>query len=244
MSFDSFSPRLVIDHFYMGVLITLVYVLTSPLLIAAGYPGFAALLLVEIAVLAPIVLIHLYVVANRVGDGTSLDRVILYREPINARSFFMWSVLGFLAIFAVYIPLYPVGLAIRESFFSWLPEWYFNPGYGAQDLALLANIFLVGILIDGFIGPIAEELFFRGYLLPRMEFLQGWAPIVNGTLFGLYHFWQPHNVLALVAVGCILSYIVWKTRNVYVGIVVHCAINITGAVGGYLAVTRGVELAR
>ena len=102
----------------------------------------------------------------------------------------------------------------------------------------------MGIFIDGIVGPVVEELFFRGYLLPRMAYLKKWAPFVNGTLFGLYHFWQPHNYLAIIGIGIILSYIVWRKKNVYLGIIIHCTLNILGAIGGYLAATGGQIIAR
>ena len=140
--------------------------------------------------------------------------------------------------------MYPIGLFFRENVFFWLPEWYFNPGYGTSDMNLVANVFLVGILVDGLVGPIVEELFFRGYLLPRMAYLKKWAPVLNGVLFGLYHFWQPHNYFAIMGVGIVLSWIVWKTKNVYVGIIVHCTLNILGAIMAYFAASGGVMISR
>ena len=187
-----------LEHFYMGVIVTLVYVLVAPKLIGMGYPGFGALLFVELFVLTPLVLAHLFAMARKSGPPSSLRNVVGYRQRIGWRRFTAWYVIGLLAIFASYVPLYPVGLAVRDSFFAWLPEWYFNPGYGVTDVDLLAKLFLVGILVDGLIAPVMEELFFRGYLLPRMEYLKGWAPVINGAFFGLYHFWQPHNLIALV----------------------------------------------
>jgi membrane protease YdiL (CAAX protease family) len=235
--------KLTIEHFYMGVLITAVYVVITPWLLGLGYPSLAALLLVEILVLTPLVIVHLLAVARQ-HDPHSLANVISYREPIGRNAFLLWYVVGLVAIFGTYIPLYPVGTFLRGELFAWLPDWYFNPGYGTTDIGVLANLFLVGILIDGLIAPTMEELFFRGYLLPRMEYLKGWAPVINGAFFGLYHFWQPHNLIALVVVGIILSFVVWKTRNVYLGIALHCTINILGAVGGYLAVINGIDIAR
>ena len=234
----------VIEHFYMGVVITAVYVLIAPGFLEHGYPGLSALLFVELFVLTPLVILHLLVTARRLNRPWSLGKVILNREALGKKSFLMWYGLGLVAIFGTYLPLYPVGLFVRDELFTWLPEWYFNPGYGTTDLSLLANLFLIGILIDGIIAPTLEEVFFRGYLLPRMEYLKGWAPVVNGAFFGLYHFWQPHNFIALVVVGIILSYIVWKTRNVYLGIALHCTINILGVVGGYFAVSSGIDIAR
>ncbi len=236
--------NLTLEHFYMGIIVTLVYVLVAPHLLGMGYPGFGALLFVELFVLTPLVLSHLFVRVQKSAAPRSLRNVIGYRERIGWRRFTAWYVIGLVAIVASYVPLYPVGLFVRDSFFAWLPEWYFNPGYGVTDLDLLAKLFLVGILVDGLIAPVMEELFFRGYLLPRMEYLKGWAPVINGAFFGLYHFWQPHNLIALVVVGILLSYVVWKTKNVYLGIALHCTINILGAVGGYFAVVNGINIAR
>lgn len=233
-----------IEHFYMGVLITAVYVVISPRIVAHGYAGIGALLFVELFVLTPLVFVHLLVTARKLERPGSLDIVIPNREPIGKKSFLLWYVLGLVAIFGTYIPLYPVGIFVRGELFAWLPDWYFNPGYGVTDLSTLANLFLVAILIDGIIAPTLEEVFFRGYLLPRMDYMKKWAPIVNGAFFGIYHFWQPHNLLALIVVGVILSYIVWKTKNVYLGIALHCTINVMGAVGGYFAVVNGVDIPR
>jgi membrane protease YdiL (CAAX protease family) len=233
-----------IEHLYLGILVTAAYVVTAPLFIDRGYPGLGALLFVELFVLAPIITVHLLVIMRKLNRSWSLGNVILYRENIGWRRFLLWFVIGLVVLNATYIPLYPLGIFVRGELFAWLPEWYFNPGYGTTDIGLLANMFLIGIIIDGIIGPTLEELFFRGYLLPRMAYLKGWAPVVNGAFFGLYHFWQPHNLIALIIVGIILSYIVWKTKNVYLGIALHCTMNILGAVGGYLAVVNGVIVAR
>lgn len=156
----------------------------------------------------------------------------------------IWSLGGIAACFLVFLPLYPLGLIFRESLFGWLPEWYFNPGFGSVDTKLIAKLFLIGIFVDGIIGPVAEELFFRGYLLPRMTYLKNWAPVVNGAFFGLYHFWQPHNFIGLIFAGIILSFIVWKKKNIYLGIIIHCTINILGSLGGYLTASDGVMIDR
>lgn len=232
------------EHFYLGILVTAAYVVVAPLVLAQQYPGIGALLLVELFVLSPILMIHLLVIARQRNRSWSLRNVVLYREGIGRKRFLLWYVLGLIAIFGTFIPLYPIGIYLREALFAWLPEWYFNPAFGATGPDLLANLFLVAIVIDGIIAPTMEELFFRGYLLPRMDYLKKWAPVVNGTFFGLYHFWQPHNLVALVIVGILLSYIVWKTKNVYLGIALHCTINILGAGAGYLAVVNGIEIAR
>ncbi len=231
-------------HFYPGLLITLFYLLVSPLIIDQGFPGLAVLLLAEVMILAPVGLTHLYAKGRNLNGITTLHHVIAYQSKLTFKKYLKWFLIGFGLCILVYFPLYPIGLFLRSSVFSWLPEWYFNPTYGTTDMQLISRIFLLGIFIDGLIGPIVEELFFRGYLLPRMEYLKKWAPVVNGVLFGLYHFWQPHNYLGIIGVGIVLSFVVWKTKNVYLGIIIHCTLNIIGAVMGYMAASGGVFIDR
>lgn len=226
-------PSLFANHLYVGGIITVFYVWFSPLIINAGFPGMSALLAAEIFILVPVVFMHLILSARK--RSLPVKELIQFQQKLSAKSFSAWTLFGIVACVVVYLPLYPVGLLLRQNWFGWLPEWYFDPSYGTENIRLIANTFLVAIFVDGLIGPIAEELFFRGYLLPRMDFLKKWAPVVNGSLFGLYHFWQPHNFLATVAVGIVLSFVAWKTKNVYVAIAIHCTLNILGALGGFMA---------
>ena len=239
----TFSKQLVY-HFYIGVIITLFYVMAAPWIIGQGFPGLATLLIAELLILVPIGLMHLAIKERQLGGSWKLNYTVFLRTQLPLKDFLLWSLMGIGLCFLVYVPLYPLGISLREQVFHWLPEWYFNPGFGSVNNQLLANVYLAGILIDGLIAPVVEELFFRGYLLPRMAYLKQWAPVVNGTLFGLYHFWQPHNVLAIVGVGIILSYVVWKKQNVWLGVIIHCTLNVLGAVGGYFAVINDVVINR
>ena len=234
----------VIYHFYPGVFFTIFYIFSSQFFVDQGYPGLTALLVAAVVILAPITLGHLFYKSYKINDRFTLKNVIFYTERLSWKQYLLWTLFGIFLCTVVYIPMYPVGLYLRDSVFSWLPEWYFNPAYGTSDLGLLANIFLLAVLVDGLIIPIVEELYFRGYLLPRMSYLGNWAPVINGAFFGLYHFWQPHNLMAIVAVGIALSYVVWKTKNVYIGIIVHCTLNLLGDLGAYTAVLDGVIIER
>lgn len=231
-------------HFYPGLIILIAYVLISKYLVDLGYPGLTALLFVELLILTPVGMGHLFWVGNKLNGKPSLKNIIPYSARLNWKQYLSWSLLGIVGCLLIYIPLYPVGLFLKEKLFFWLPEWYFDPGFGSSSMELVAKVFFWGIFIDGIIGPVVEELFFRGYLLPRMAYLKKWAPILNGVLFGLYHFWQPHNYLAIIAIGIVLSYIVWKKQNIYLGIIIHCTINILGAIGGFLAASGGELIAR
>ena len=235
--------KLVFEHFYLGVLFTVIYLTLGPKIIQYHLPGVAILLLVE-AVMVPFILGHLLWSAKRLIGRYSIKAIIPFQNKISTKKFMLWSIGGILVSLLVYVPLYPLGLFLRESVFGWLPEWYFNPTYGTDDINTIANFFLIGIFLDGLLAPAAEELFFRGYLLPRMAYLKNWAPVLNGAFFGLYHFWQPHNWIASIILGIIFSFAVWKTKNVYVGMAIHCSLNILGALSAYFAVTNGIMIGR
>lgn len=50
------------------------------------------------------------------------------------------------------------------------------------------------------LGPLIEELYFRGSLLPRLARFGFWAPLINVSLFSLYQFWTPWDVLTRVVI--------------------------------------------
>tara|TARA_R110002167_G_scaffold205954_10_gene409965 strand:+ start:947 stop:1702 length:756 start_codon:yes stop_codon:yes gene_type:complete len=231
-------------HLYPGIALTIAYIMISGYLVDHGYPGLIALLFIELVVLLPITLVHLGIKGKRLNNKFSFKNCIAYTSRLSVGQYIKWSLLGIVCCTIVYIPLYPLGLYFKETIFYWLPAWYFDPSFGTADMTLIAKAFLAAIFIDGIAGPVAEELFFRGYLLPRMTAFKNLAPVLNGTLFGLYHFWQPHNYLAIIAIGIIISYVVWKKKNVFLGMIIHCTLNILGALSGFLAASGGALIAR
>ena len=63
----------------------------------------------------------------------------------------------------------------------------------SYELALVWAYEKGQLLINVILGPVTEELYLRGYLLPRLYRFGIWAPLINISLFSLY---------LLDAVGC------------------------------------------
>src|SRR5690606_14311241 len=76
-----------------------------------------------------------------------------------------------------------------------LPSWWdLDPGALGARPAWQAAITLTGwLLCFVVIGPITEELYFRGFLLPRLPGRPAVAVPANAILFALYHVWQPYT---------------------------------------------------
>jgi len=72
-----------------------------------------------------------------------------------------------------------------------------------------------------------EEFLWRGVLLPRQEVAFGrYAWLINGTGWGIFHIafgWQ--LLITLIPLIFIQSYIVQKTRNSWVGVIMHGGLN-------------------
>jgi uncharacterized protein len=219
-------PALLALFLVPGALLTLVFVVLAPIVESAGFPPLAALLVAILLVLP----IELGIVLRAGRDHDQRIRsVVPYRRPVSLRDWaWLLPVLVLLAfvgfgVSAVFEP------AVMDALFGWLPEWFVRPvdpdtvsdfSRGAWLVTLAA--FLV---LNGFIGPVVEELYFRGYLLPRMEWMGRWAPLVNVSLFSLYHFWSPWQIVGrILGFGPTVYAVRWK-ENVYIGMVVHCALN-------------------
>lgn len=85
--------------------------------------------------------------------------------------------------------------------------------------------FALGVVVVGFAGPIVEEFYFRGYLLPRLSRFGAGLPLLHATLFSIYHFWTPWQNPSRILLSTAMSYVVWGKRNLYLAMVAHCALN-------------------
>jgi hypothetical protein len=108
-----------------------------------------------------------------------------------------------------------------------------GPQRGIPQIRAGLVIYLFNFLVVALLAPTVEELYFRGYLLPRMPRMRGWAPVVHAALFALYHTWTPWMVVARTLALLPLILIVRRKRNLYVGIIAHCLLNAIDVVVGF-----------
>jgi len=218
-----------------GALTTVVYVLIAPLIENAGFPPIAALLVAIIGVLVPIELAILFRArgAQR-AQPAPIQPVVPYRMPLPLRDWLWLVPVLVVAAFVGFGLSMLIEPQIIDSLFGWVPDWFVKPidpdrvaDYSREAWLLTLAAYLV---LNGFVGPIVEELYFRGYLLPRMEWMGRWAPLVNVSLFSLYHFWSPWQIVGrILGFGPTVYAVRWK-ENVYLGMVVHCTLNTLGII--------------
>ena len=217
-------------HLLPGALILLFFVAMAPVLRSLGFPSLLAQFLAVTFVLIPFELGYILYQAKKQNKTWSLKGIVLYREKIPIWQYvavipplLAWALICFILISP------PIDKYLIEGYFSWLPGWFFlHIEPEAYSKGALWLTWLVGVLFNGLAGPIVEELYFRGYLLPRVSRLKGWAPVWNVVLFSVYHFftpWQnPARILALLPGTYLIR---WK-KNIYLGMIPHCLLNTTG----------------
>lgn len=220
-------------HLLPGALATALFVLIADPVQDAGFPPLLAFMVAVLLVIVPFELGVVLRASRRTGSGGALASVP-YRESMGARE---WAILVPAVTVAAVIGFGALSLLdapIRDALFGWLPDWFRElvpvDAIGSYSTSAWTVTLAAYAAINILIGPVVEEIYFRGYLLPRLSQLGRWAPLVNTVLFSLYHFWTPWAFVARIAGVAPFAYAVWWKRNVYLGMVVHVLLNAIGTV--------------
>jgi uncharacterized protein len=116
----------------------------------------------------------------------------------------------------------PVSELLFDTFFAWLPSRsVLGDDLGSYDRATLSISLIAFTLVVVVGASTVEELYFRGYLLPRLSRLGIGAPMLNTVLFALYHVWTPWLAVARVFAVFPLAFAFFRTHSVFLAIVVH-----------------------
>jgi membrane protease YdiL (CAAX protease family) len=223
--------RMVVLHVLPGaVQMTASAVLARPML-AAGAPRTLPFLAAVVMAGLPCMLAVLLRARGRAASGGPTGcQVVGNREPMPVWQYVALYVALFALAFGLLLATAPLNRLLAERVFFWLPDYLQSqwqpPAPPARALVLLGLV--LQVVIDGVLAPVTEEVYFRGYLLPRMGYLGGWAPAVNALLFAVQHFWQPYNWVLIFLHSVSLTYLVWWKRNIYIGMLLHGSAN-TGA---------------
>jgi membrane protease YdiL (CAAX protease family) len=223
---------LIVLHLLPGLIFAGFFFVLSRLFIQHGYTGYLALLISIPVCLAPIELGVMLFWSSRFTGKRAVMEAVVYRRQGTAAEYIVLPLL-LLVLWGVLATLMsPIYQYVETHLATFLPSWTTQEALirGLTGVSQTQRSITLGlaIILSGFVAPIVEELYFRGFLLPRMEHW-GWvAPVVNSLLFGLYHFYFPGNVLGIIVTWLPISYVVMRTKNWRIGAVVHSLINLWG----------------
>ena len=215
-------PASVALHLAPGALLTAVFVLGAPAVNRAGGSSYLALLLCVPVVLVPFEVGVLLVERGRAG-------VSLWSFAVRGGSPAMSALEAALSVAVLYtvaavatLVVAPLSVAALGAATRWMPRWAVVGGLPA---GLSPGTLCLGLLLSGVVAPVVEELYFRGYLMPRIPVAGAWAPAVSAALFGVYHFFAPWNWVVIFAAFLPLAYFVRRRGRLLPAIATHCLFN-------------------
>lgn len=87
---------------------------------------------------------------------------------------------------------------------------------------LVLAVFLVLL----FVNIAGEEIWWRGYILPRQELAFGrWTWLIHGLMWNLFHVFKWWDLIALLPVTLLLSFLVVRMGNNTSGLIFHALFN-------------------
>jgi len=215
-------------HLLPGAVGTIVYIFITPSLVEKGYPPMLGFLIAALITLLPIEIGILLYAARKENGQSSIWGAVGYRQAIPR---WQYAVIPLGLLIWGFLAQGVTGLldaAIISAFFSWVPDWFFISNLEQFSNSALMITFSVGLVLNGIVFPFVEEVYFRGYLLPRIERFGKWAPVINTALFSLYHFFSPWQFFSRIVWLLPWVYAAWKKRNIYLTIITHCLANTLG----------------
>jgi membrane protease YdiL (CAAX protease family) len=216
-------------HLLPGALLLVFFVLAVPFVESLGLPLRFAAMLGVLLVLIPFELGVLFYEGKKRNGRFSLRGIVVYRERIPVWQYFLWVPLlvGWSSIGALLLS--PLGDFLAKTVFSWLPTWFnYSDNSGTSKILLVVMVTVFGIANVS--AAMVEELYFRGYLMPRLSRIKGWAPLVNTFLFALQHFLTPWQQPFIILGVLPQAYLVSKKRNIYLGILAHGILNLLSTI--------------
>ena len=226
------KSKSILFHLYPGIAITACFAALTPLLLNFQVPPQLSILIVILLAAIPLLVLHLNSVKN-IEHKTRISEINGYGNKLSTGKLVLYITGLVIFMFTTWGITQPLNKIFTEKFFGWLPAWYTVQDFTGYSKQIIIITLVINLLINGFLAPVIEEYYFRGYLLPRMAAWGKWSFVANAVLFSLYHFWQPYIYLTLLIALLPLSWAVWKTKDLRVGIYTHCALNIIGALASF-----------
>lgn len=129
----------------------------------------------------------------------------------------LWTVGGTLVFGALALLINPLALKIYEA------VGFTMPNLTAGVMTLWMNVVVLFFNIAG------EELWWRGYILPRQELTHGnitW--FIHGILWACFHMFKWWAVPFMLITCLVIPFVAQRTKNTWPGIVNHLIINGAG----------------
>ena len=216
-----------------GALLVTAYIATLGL--RDTIPPFSSFIVLAVFLLMPVLLLTIMRYSKKEYGSYSFKSAFKNHVSMPVGKIILYAIVPAIFAIAVFTLLGPIENQImRSTMFAKVPEYFYlahfaesYKNYPNYIIIITMALYLLG---NGIFGPIAEELYFRGFLTSHIERFGAWAPVIVSVLFSLYHFFSPWEIVTRIVALLPFAYIAWKKKNIYIGIAVHCFLNTASAI--------------
>lgn len=233
--------KVILLIFIPSILLTASYILLGQ--IQKTIPSLLLFIVLAMLILFPVELAIVLNASKKEFGKYSVRSAFANHEKMSWKKIFIYGILlfGFAGIASVTVGPFetwitaPISNKLTEiipTYFDWNNIEYIRQ-YPKNLLILTCVLFAI---FNIFIGPIVEELFFRGYLTSKISRFGKWSPAIITILFSLYHLWLPLQNIFRICIILPMSYVTWKEKNIYISMVSHCLCNLVSTVSFFVTI--------
>ncbi|MGB2955966.1 MAG: CPBP family intramembrane glutamic endopeptidase [Anaerolineales bacterium] len=223
----------IILHLFPGILTGGFYFLIRQPVQEFGYPSIFALVLAIIFVLVPVELGYLLYKGKQTTGRYTINDLISYRTPIPWWQYIIWVLIVLVLAGAIFTVLKPIEGILIEKLFFWIPTLDSGLDGNYSKTALIVT-YTTLLIFGAIVGPLVEELYFRGYLLARMP--GKYTELFHSFLFAVYHVFTPWMIITRT-IGVLPLIIAVKKKNIYIGIIAHFFMNTLDIIAGFVFIS-------
>lgn len=218
-------------HLLPGAIQFIIMILLIPLALHLGFvgvEGFFAGNLGDLIAMVPLQIGFLLFVAKKTTNTYNISVLIPFKEKAKLWEYLIFIVLMIVWALCIDAVLSPFENGLRDSLFSFVPDAvaFRNMDFSTMEKGRLIFVLCFSIFSNGIVAPLTEELYFRGFLLPRISLSPFLAVLVNAVLFSAYHFFSPWYFFSRLLMMLPIYYWVMKRKNIRFSLVAHMIANI------------------
>lgn len=221
-------PWIIALHLIPGIIVQLVFYFMISNGILGEYPK---LLVFSLAAFPGIILTELGILfyyAKKKTGSFNIINILGLKSKLKVSEFLLLVIVLFLLAGILISLSKPVTTLLQNTVFQGLfLKYNLMEDMSLYSKGIILLTILVNFIMFTIIYPIIEELYFRGFLLCRIERLGKYSVLINTALFALYHFWSPWMIVARTIAFLPLFYMVYKKKSLKLSITVHCLANFT-----------------
>lgn len=179
----------------------------------------------------PFVLLYMFITTGTIDPDAAAGLTVIPGIYLGCiyMAWYLWKKGYLTGDKALYHPTSPLIMActiVGGAGVIWVGDWITSslpslPDWMGQTFqSMVGNVW--GILGISLVGPVLEELLFRGGVTKELlrRYNPGMAIVLSGLLFGLFHI-NPAQVVGAIPIGIFFAWLYWRTGSLIPGIVVH-----------------------